>query len=99
MASFSTASEKTALYNALEDVKSGAPLNQSQGMKDRDSVLILKDIHEQIDALVASAYGWSTNMDDGGILINLVRRAPWANPMAAARLSNRQARWIGPSGR
>jgi len=63
----------TGLYNALEEIKAAAPLSQkSQGVKDQGSVLILKDLHEQIDALVASAYGWPANMNDGEILANLV---------------------------
>jgi hypothetical protein len=83
----------TSLYNVLEDLKSGASLTpRSQDIKDRGHVLILKDLHEQIDALVARAYGWSTDIRDHDVLANLVT----LNIQRSAEEARGLIRWLRP---
>jgi hypothetical protein len=63
----------TAIYNVLEEIKGGLTLGKkSQEIKERGNVLILKDIHDQIDAAVALAYGCPADLDDDQILTHLV---------------------------
>jgi hypothetical protein len=63
----------TALYNVLEEIKGGLTLGKkSQDIKERGNVLTLKDIHDQIDAAVALAYGCPVDLDDDQILTHLV---------------------------
>ena len=49
----------TGLYNVLEKVRAGTPLDaKDEDVKDRGRVLILKDLHDQIDRATMQAYGW-----------------------------------------
>lgn len=49
----------TGLYNVLEKVRAGEALSdRDQDVKDRGRVLILKDLHDQIDRATMHAYGW-----------------------------------------
>ncbi len=49
----------TGLYNVLEKVRAGTPLDtRDEDVKDRGRVLILKDLHDQIDRATMQAYGW-----------------------------------------
>jgi hypothetical protein len=49
----------TGLYNVLEKVRSQTPLDaKDEDVKDRGRVLILKDLHDQIDRATMQAYGW-----------------------------------------
>ncbi len=49
----------TGLYNVLEKVRAGTPLDaKDEDVKDRGRVLILKDLHDQIDRATTQAYGW-----------------------------------------
>lgn len=63
----------TGLYNTLEDVRAGRELSRkAQDVKARGHVLIIKELHERIDAEVARAYGWPEQMDDQTLLQALV---------------------------
>lgn len=63
----------TGLYNLIEKVKAGTPLSPAEeDAKQRGRVLILKELHEQIDALTAQAYGWPADLSDDDILARLV---------------------------
>ena len=83
----------TGLYNLLEKVKAGAALTPiEEDAKQRGRVLILKDLHEQIDALTAQAYGWPTDLSDEAILERLVAlNAERAKEEAAGHV-----RWLRP---
>ena len=49
----------TGLYNVLEKLRAGEPLtDRDEDVKARGRVLILKDLHDQIDRAVLEAYGW-----------------------------------------
>jgi len=49
----------TGLYNVLEKVRAGTALTDAEAdVKARGRVLILKDLHDQIDRATMRAYGW-----------------------------------------
>ncbi|MFP5449961.1 MAG: class I SAM-dependent DNA methyltransferase, partial [Alphaproteobacteria bacterium] len=83
----------TGLYNVLEKVKAGAALTEAEAdVKARGRVLILKELHEQIDAAVFEAYGWPADLSDEQILERLVAlNAERAKEEAAGHV-----RWLRP---
>ncbi len=63
----------TGLYNVLEQVRAGEPLtDKERDIYDRGLVGILKEIHDQLDAAAARAYGWPEGLSDEAILERLV---------------------------
>jgi hypothetical protein len=63
----------TGLYNVLEKVRAGTALSDAEAdVKARGRVLILKDVHDQIDHATADAYGWPHDLTDEQILEKLV---------------------------
>ncbi len=63
----------TGLYNSLEKLKAGEEWEtEEKDVRDRGRVLILKELHDTIDALVFDAYGWSPDLTDEQILERLV---------------------------
>ncbi len=83
----------TGLYNVLEKVRASAPLDaKDRDVKDRGRVLILKDLHDQIDRATADAYGWPHDLTDDQILERLVAlNAERAKEEAAGHV-----RWLRP---
>lgn len=83
----------TGLYNLIEKVKAGVELTPiEEDAKQRGRVLILKELHDQIDALVAEAYGWPADLTDDQILERLVAlNAERAKEEAAGHV-----RWLRP---
>jgi hypothetical protein len=83
----------TGLYNVLEKLKAGAALTPAEeDVKQRGLVLILKELHEQIDAATAQAYGWPADLTDDQILERLVAlNAERAREEAAGHV-----RWLRP---
>lgn len=83
----------TGLYNVLEKLKAGTPLTAGdEDVKQRGLVLILKELHEQIDDLTADAYGWPRDLTDEQILERLVAlNAERAREEAAGHV-----RWLRP---
>ncbi len=83
----------TGLYNVLEKLKSGAALTPAdEDVKQRGLVLILKELHQQIDDLTADAYGWPRDLTDEQILERLVAlNAERAKEEAAGHV-----RWLRP---
>jgi SAM-dependent methyltransferase len=83
----------TALYNMVERVRSGETLS----MKERDAcrrgrVLILKDLHDQIDDAVMRAYGWPKDLTDEQIIGRLVD----LNLQRASEERRGFIRWLRP---
>jgi hypothetical protein len=63
----------TNLYNILEKLKRAAVLTEKdEDIKLRGRVLIIKDLHDQIDTAVVRAYGWQADMTDEQIAAHLV---------------------------
>jgi hypothetical protein len=83
----------TGLYNLIEKVKAGSELTPAEeDAKRRGRVLILKELHDQIDALAAEAYGWPADLTDEQILEWLVAlNAERAKEEAAGHV-----RWLRP---
>lgn len=83
----------TGLYNVLEKVRAGTPLDaKDQDVKERGRVLILKDLHDQIDRATADAYGWPHDLSDEQILERLVA----LNAERAAEEAAGHVRWLRP---
>lgn len=83
----------TGLYNVLEKVRAGTALTDAEtDVKARGRVLILKDLHDQIDGATADAYGWPHDLTDEQILEKLVAlNAERAKEEAAGHV-----RWLRP---
>ncbi|MBB3946114.1 SAM-dependent methyltransferase [Rhizobium skierniewicense] len=66
----------TGLYNVLERLKAGArpdELNEKERrIFDDGLVLIIKELHERLDAAVADAYGWPVDLAEEEVLARLV---------------------------
>jgi hypothetical protein len=83
----------TGLYNVLEKVRAGAELTLAEAdVKARGRVLILKDLHDQIDRATADAYGWPHDLTDEQILEKLVA----LNAERAAEEAAGHVRWLRP---
>lgn len=83
----------TGLYNVLEKLRAGAPLtDKNEDVKARGRVLILKDLHDQIDRATADAYGWPRDLTDEQILERLVA----LNAERAAEEAAGHVRWLRP---
>lgn len=83
----------TQIYNVLEKLRAGATLNpQDEAIKTRGLVLILKELHEKLDGLVAEAYGWPKNLTDEKILEKLVA----LNKERAEEERRGLIRWLRP---
>ena len=83
----------TGLYNVMAKLKTAEALTPTEeDAKDRGFVLILKDLHENIDLLTAEAYGWPADLSDEEVLERLVTlSAERAKEEAAGRV-----RWLRP---
>jgi hypothetical protein len=63
----------TGLYNVLEEFRVNAALGPDDRRIFADGlVLILKELHDKLDAAVADAYGWPIDLTDREILSRLV---------------------------
>lgn len=83
----------TGLYNVLEKLKAGSALTaKDENVKARGLVLILKELHEEIDRLTAETYGWPADLAEEQILERLVAlNAERAREEAAGHV-----RWLRP---
>lgn len=62
----------TELYNVLERLRSGEALSDKEkDIHERGLVGTLRDLHDELDALVAGAYGWTPGLDEQTILARL----------------------------
>lgn len=83
----------TQMYNALEKLRAGEPLDEDdERIKREGLVLILKELHDTLDALVLEAYGWTDNPTDEQILERLVR----LNAERKAEEARGLVRWLRP---
>ncbi|MGH6796714.1 MAG: class I SAM-dependent DNA methyltransferase, partial [Methylocella sp.] len=83
----------TQLYNVLEKIRAGEKLDsQEEAIKTNGLVLILKEYHDKLDALVAEAYGWPENLADDEILARLVA----LNAERAEEEKRGLVRWLRP---
>ncbi|MDB5594546.1 MAG: hypothetical protein JWM36_1507 [Hyphomicrobiales bacterium] len=83
----------TQLYNVLEKLRAAVPLNEAEeGIKTRGLVLILRELHDTLDGLVAQAYGWPADLSDEEIVARLVA----LNAERAAEEARGLVRWLRP---
>ncbi|MCI0735828.1 MAG: class I SAM-dependent DNA methyltransferase, partial [Beijerinckiaceae bacterium] len=83
----------TQIYNVLEKLRAGEPLRaEDEAIKTKGLVLILRELHDKIDALVAQAYGWPNDLSDDEILARLVA----LNAGRAAEEKRGLIRWLRP---
>lgn len=83
----------TALYNVLSRVRDGEALSaKDKDVLSRGRVLILKDLHDRIDAAVLQAYGWPENLTEAEILVRLVE----LNQQRAEEERRGLIRWLRP---
>lgn len=83
----------TGMYNVLEKLRAGGALTaKEKGIHDAGLVSILQEIHDELDAAVAEAYGWPRDLADEAILERLVA----LNAERAAEERRGQIRWLRP---
>ncbi len=83
----------TDMYNVLEKLRAGGPLNaKEQLIHEQGLVSVLRQIHDDLDAAVAEAYGWPANLSDEELLTRLVA----LNAERAAEERRGQIRWLRP---
>lgn len=92
----------TGMYNVLEAVRAGQPLSaKERTVYEQGLVGILKELHDQLDAAVAEAYGWtdlsgvrpSTAEDDTE---QILERLVALNAERAAEEARGLVRWLRP---
>jgi hypothetical protein len=63
----------TGMYNVLEKLRADQPLTaKEQEIHEQGLVSVLRQIHDDLDAAVADAYGWPADLADEEILARLV---------------------------
>ena len=83
----------TDMYNVLEKLKAGEALNaKEQKTHEQGLVSILLQLHQELDAAVAAAYGWPANLPEEEILERLVA----LNKARAAEEARGHIRWLRP---
>jgi hypothetical protein len=99
----------TEMYNVLEAVRAGTSLiTKEKKIYDEGLVGILKQLHDELDAAVAEAYGWSdlfppasSGVERGGLdpesrKAEILTRLVALNAERAAEESNGLVRWLRP---
>jgi SAM-dependent methyltransferase len=86
----------TGLYNVLERLKAGAKPDDLEPKErrifDDGLVLIIKELHERLDAAVAAAYGWPADLPEEEVLARLVA----LNRERAREEARGKVRWLRP---
>ncbi|WP_371258785.1 hypothetical protein [Ancylobacter sp. FA202] len=83
----------TQMYNVLEKLRAGEPLDADDTrIRDEGLVLILKELHDRLDALVFDAYGWPRDLSDEDIIARLVA----LNKERAREEARGLIRWLRP---
>ena len=86
----------TSLYNVLEKLRAGIKPDalDERGRKifDDGLVLIMKEMHDNLDIAVAEAYGWPADLSDDEILVRLVA----LNKKRSEEEKRGLVRWLRP---
>lgn len=84
----------TQMYNVLEKLRAGTPLDtDDERVKTEGLVLILKELHDRLDALVFQAYGWPADLSDEEVIARLVA----LNKERASEEARGIVRWLRPA--
>jgi hypothetical protein len=62
----------TGMYNVVEKLRSGEPLTEKERKVHEIAACGLRDLHDELDRVVADAYGWPWPMETDEILARLV---------------------------
>jgi hypothetical protein len=83
----------TNMYNVLEKLRGGAELtDKDRKIHEQGLVSVLRQIHDDLDAAVADAYGWPADLTDEEILRRLVA----LNAQRAEEEKHGLIRWLRP---
>lgn len=83
----------TDMYNVLEKLRTGETFNaKDQKVHEQGLVTVLKQLHDDLDAAVAAAYGWPVTLSEEEILERLVA----LNKERAAEEARGLVRWLRP---
>jgi hypothetical protein len=83
----------TDMYNALEKLRKGEEFTaKDKRVHEQGLVSVLKQIHDDLDAAVAEAYGWPADLSDEEILRRLVE----LNAQRADEERRGLVRWLRP---
>ncbi len=83
----------TGMYNLLVKLRSGEPFNdREREQHERSQTEILRQLHDELDAAVAEAYGWPVDLPESEILMNLVA----LNKERATEEARGVVRWLRP---
>jgi hypothetical protein len=83
----------TDMYNVLAKLRAGEPLDKKdKTVHEQGLVSVLRQLHDELDALVAEAYGWPADLPDEEILARLVA----LNAERAAEEAAGVIRWLRP---
>lgn len=83
----------TQMYNVLEKLKSGETLTApEERLRDDGLILILRELHDELDAAVTQAYGWPATLTEDEILARLVA----LNKERATEEAKGKVRWLRP---
>jgi hypothetical protein len=83
----------TEMYNVLEELRAGQPLNAaSQTIYEHGLITVLRGLHDDLDCVVAEAYGWPADLPTEDILFRLVE----LNAARAAEERSGLVRWLRP---
>jgi len=81
------------MYNVLEKLRAGETIEgKDREIYDQGLIGILRDLHDQIDAAVARAYGWPVDLSDEDILFRLAA----LNKERAEEEARGHIRWLRP---
>ena len=84
----------TGMYNTLEKLRAGERIEgKDREIYDQGLIGILRDLHDQIDAAVAEAYGWPADLPEGEVLQRLVD----LNRERQAEEARGLVRWLRPA--
>lgn len=90
----------TGLYNVLERLKDGAApgdlSDKERTILDDGLVLILKELHERLDAAVAAAYGWPAQVGEDLGEEEILARLVALNKERAKEEARGHVRWLRP---
>ncbi len=84
----------TDIYNVLAKLPAGEPLDKKdKTVHEQGLVSVLRQLHDELDALVAAAYGWPADLPEDEILARVVA----LNAQRAAEEAAGVVRWLRPA--
>lgn len=93
----------TGMYNALEKLRSGEPLNaKEKTIHEQGLVTVLRTLHDELDGAVLTAYGWGDLtkglvQGDESVTAMLLQRLVALNATRAAEEARGTVHWLRPA--